>query len=477
MFLPLYVNPKYTSDARWKSLADLLRWTRERSGVIAQAVPLLPVAWQGEALPQFTDQAALPRQPYGYAHGAPDSGLVALRNPWIAPQAYRLVLDDRLGFPREAADLDAISLYPEPREYGKGLKFGDALEIPLAPYETVVLSIRAGQSLEGLPSASSAIGSQVAVTRSNCGLQRVAFSDSQGARGPDWTSPLGDAASAVRVTLNADVTVTAPRGELLILCEGAQSPAGPVGRLTVNDRDVAARAVFSAAGWSATLLPHHEHWLFLRVPLDEGENRIVGELFASSDSTDISAWVWATRPGGAGAYPGSLPQPETISLDGAALLDPVAVSELPPATERIERPVERILGLFLDLLEPISVTQGWGTLQRNQSVWEKPMVIGGKPFARGLGTHAPSKIVYALEGKFRRFQSWVGADANTSPTITFEVRVDGVKRWESELMTRESPPVWIDLDVSGARMLELVVGDAGSLPADHADWAEARLLY
>ena len=34
------------------------------------------------------------------------------------------------------------------------------------------------------------------------------------------------------------------------------------------------------------------------------------------------------------------------------------------------------------------------------------MVINGRQFIRGLGTHAPSRIVFALEGKYRRFQTW-----------------------------------------------------------------------
>jgi hypothetical protein len=132
--------------------------------------------------------------------------------------------------------------------------------------------------------------------------------------------------------------------------------------------------------------------------------------------------------------------------------------------------------VFLDALAPVSVKQGWGTLQKNRSVWEKPMVINGRQFIRGLGTHAPSRIVFALEGKYRRFQTWAGADGHTYPTVTFEVWVDGVKRWHSGLMTRDTAAAWIDIDVSAAKRLELVVGDAGDFMGDHADWAEARLL-
>jgi len=144
---------------------------------------------------------------------------------------------------------------------------------------------------------------------------------------------------------------------------------------------------------------------------------------------------------------------------------------------KAQRPVEQIDGVFMDAIEPAAITQGWGTLQRNKSVWERPLTIAGRRFARGLGTSSQTRIAYALDGGYRRFQSWVGADGATSPSVTFEVWVDGQKKWESGLMRRDDAAKWTDVDVTGARSLELVVGDAGDgITADHADWAGARLL-
>ncbi len=476
MFLPLYVNPRHMNDARWKSLAELLRWTRSHADFLSQATPLLPVDWQVGPMPHFSDAGTMPRQPYGYAHAGEDEALIVLRNPWIARQSYELRLDNLLANWTNDRELDAVSLYPEPRVYAQGVKVGQPLNVALAPYETVVLRIAGSQTVADLPVVDSAVGSQLAITRANCSLQQVTFEDSKDVRGPNWTSLLGEAASAVRVTLDADVTVSAPAGELLILCEGEKSPATPIGQVLINGQPVATTPLFSDTGWSATLLPKHEHWTFVRVPLQRGENRITGELYASSDSSTISAWLWATKPGSSSSYPATLPQPEIISLDSAVLIASTKVDSLPVAEHRMPRPVERIDGVYLDRLEPASVSQGWGQLQRNQSVWEKPMVVGGTPFTRGLGTHAPSKLVYALDGKYRRFQSWAGADGNTSPTVTFEVWIDGAKKWETGLITRDSPPQRVDLDITGAKTLELIVGSSGDLGADHADWADAKLL-
>ena len=307
-------------------------------------------------------------------------------------------------------------------------------------------------------------------------LQRVEFREAAAWHGPDWTCPLGNVSSAIRLTCEANVRVTAPHTELLLLYEGKQTPAAPVGRLTVNGRQVEVKTTSSDAGWAAAVLPVHEHWLFVRAPLEKGDNAIFLDQFASHDCTQVSAWLWATKPGEASTNPKSLPQPELISLDGASLLASTDVARLPSETERVDRPVERIDGRFLDALEPVSVSQGWGTLQKNRSVWEKPLTIGNRRFLRGLGTHAPSTIVFSLDGQYRRFQAWAGADANTRPSVTFEVWVDGVQKWHSGLMTRETPAAWVDVDISGAKTLKLVVGDAGDLTSDHADWAEAKLL-
>jgi len=99
-----------------------------------------------------------------------------------------------------------------------------------------------------------------------------------------------------------------------------------------------------------------------------------------------------------------LPSPETISLDAQPLLSPI---DSTAATRLVQsqRPVAKIDGIFLDALDPVSCVQGWGKLQKNQSVWEKPMTIAGRRFRRGLGTHADARIVYDVGGRYRRFSA------------------------------------------------------------------------
>ncbi|MFD2612427.1 NPCBM/NEW2 domain-containing protein [Paenibacillus gansuensis] len=123
---------------------------------------------------------------------------------------------------------------------------------------------------------------------------------------------------------------------------------------------------------------------------------------------------------------------------------------------------------------------GWGNIQRDKSSDGKPITLNDVVYAKGLGTHAASTIVYTLGGEYARFQSAVGVDDETygNGEVSFEVWLDGVKAFDSGIMTATSETQFIDLDISGVNELKLVVtnGSAGG-DWDHADWGDARILY
>ena len=95
----------------------------------------------------------------------------------------------------------------------------------------------------------------------------------------------------------------------------------------------------------------------------------------------VSAWVWAKKAGSVevGDYPNVLPQPETISLDGANLLKAVDEQAASTTTKTAERPVERIDGVFLDAMDAPLVRSAKGGLRKNVSFskdrWSLPVDI------------------------------------------------------------------------------------------------------
>ncbi|MHB1456959.1 MAG: alpha-galactosidase, partial [Armatimonadota bacterium] len=289
MFIPMYLNPKYMNDARWQSLAALLKWARANAGTLQKTVPLIPASWQSGEMPLLIDTQPIPREPYGYAHLSGNRGMVVLRNPWAAPQSYILKLDETVGLSVSASRMSAVSIYPELRLYGKDLHFGDKLDVHLAPYETVVLSI--GLRNKQQQNLSDVGKSYLKVSDLKQTLSRVKFDISEPVTGPNWTYTLGDVSSALQMNLEGTVEVASPQASLLLFLEGATSPATPLYTIKVNGQSVMAEVNASITGWYAGN-PTTDHWTLLRVPLMKGSSNISVDLMAGNDCTKVSAWVW-----------------------------------------------------------------------------------------------------------------------------------------------------------------------------------------
>jgi hypothetical protein len=108
----------------------------------------------------------------------------------------------------------------------------------------------------------------------------------------------------------------------------------------------------------------------------------------------------------------------------------------------------------------------------------RTITIAGRAFPRGLGTHAAGRLVYHLPaGRFRRFHAFVGHDEGAlTGVVEFEVWLDGKRVYTSGPMDRAAPARAVDIDISGAEVLELRTLDGGDgIDCDHADWADARL--
>jgi hypothetical protein len=326
-FLPLYVNPAYMDAPRWKALGQFLQWSRRNAKLLEETVPILPSAWREGKVPRFSNDAPMPREPYGYAHWKGGKGLVALRNPWIMPQHLALRLDDSLGADRSMKHLNIVSLYPEPRLYASGARFGDTLHIPLAPYETVVLSVAAQQQLRGLPKATDVVCRKIVVGSPSWELRRLKSGESTSGSPSDGTATIRSASSALELSFSADVTVGSPTAELLLLTESPNPVPHPAqASLLVDGKEVALTSSSSAKGWAATGQPAREHWLFLNGPVPAGRHRVALKLLAEDAPLKLSAWLWATKPGGdLPTYPNALPSPETVSLDAQPLLSPTDV--------------------------------------------------------------------------------------------------------------------------------------------------------
>ena len=142
---------------------------------------------------------------------------------------------------------------------------------------------------------------------------------------------------------------------------------------------------------------------------------------------------------------------------------------------------------LLSTMTPVGTpTNGWGPIEKDMSVGEqaagdgRTITIGNIPYAKGIGVHAPSEIIYNLNGTCSgNFVSDVGVDdeVGDNGSVVFQVYLDGVLAFDSGIMRGTDPRDNVNVSVAGKNQLRLVVTDAGDGKSyDHADWAGARVM-
>lgn len=110
----------------------------------------------------------------------------------------------------------------------------------------------------------------------------------------------------------------------------------------------------------------------------------------------------------------------------------------------------------------------------------QPITLAGVVYPHGIGTLSINELIVDLKGQATRFVSMVGIDdaARTGQgSVTVEVWVDNGKRLISSVIKAGDPPIKVDVDLTGARFLELLIDDGNDVSTgDYADWGGA-LIY
>ncbi len=134
---------------------------------------------------------------------------------------------------------------------------------------------------------------------------------------------------------------------------------------------------------------------------------------------------------------------------------------------------------------PFTSTNGWGPVERDTSNGENqagdghPIALDGTTFAKGLGVHANGDVSVYLGGNCSRLTATVGVDDEVggAGSVTFAIVADGRTLTTTPVLTGSSASVPIDVDLTGAQQLDLLIGDGGNGNGnDHGDWAQAQLV-
>ena len=146
---------------------------------------------------------------------------------------------------------------------------------------------------------------------------------------------------------------------------------------------------------------------------------------------------------------------------------------------------EDILGMFskryLSDMKPVKAIQPEAALSMDKECYRKgPLTIRKREFAKGLGVHAASEVIYQLdpEDNWKMFTANVGLDnsGGNVGTVEFLIYTDGKLAARSGKLTAsmEAVPIWAD--VTNCKELKLVVSDADDgIFGDIADWCDAAL--
>ncbi|MFT7487654.1 MAG: dienelactone hydrolase, partial [Candidatus Promineifilaceae bacterium] len=128
--------------------------------------------------------------------------------------------------------------------------------------------------------------------------------------------------------------------------------------------------------------------------------------------------------------------------------------------------------------EAASYVESFWRVLNDKGVEGKPLSVGGKKYARGLGVHAKSVITFPLNGQFAAFHVVPGPDDAHKGLLEMKILVDGKEVFaSSKISSAGYKAEALDMSVAGAKELTLVVTDAGNgKGGDHASWADAYLM-
>lgn len=141
--------------------------------------------------------------------------------------------------------------------------------------------------------------------------------------------------------------------------------------------------------------------------------------------------------------------------------------------------------VYVDDMDLSFISSGWKSPQPRRAVDNDSIIINGKYYARGVGSHATCVIPIALNGTAERFYAEVGIDDKIkiaamkdkgSATVGFFAVVDGKVAWKADTVRWGKTHV-MDIDLRGAKNLYLVADQLGGSHHDHVDWGEAWITY
>ncbi|HEX6449228.1 MAG TPA: NPCBM/NEW2 domain-containing protein [Trebonia sp.] len=132
----------------------------------------------------------------------------------------------------------------------------------------------------------------------------------------------------------------------------------------------------------------------------------------------------------------------------------------------------------LDQLSWLSAVNGYSSIGINENHYGGPLSIHGTVYPHGLWVNSVATLYYYLGGNCSTFTSDLGLDDSDKSTgaVDYQFHADGKQIYDSGVVTNSTPTVHASVNVSGAKVLELHVGEGnGTINYGNADFGDPQL--
>lgn len=133
---------------------------------------------------------------------------------------------------------------------------------------------------------------------------------------------------------------------------------------------------------------------------------------------------------------------------------------------------------YLDTLNWLSATNGYGPVLIDKNYYGGPLTIHGVGYAHGLWTNSPANLTYYLGGNCTAFTADLGLDGSDAGqgAVDYKISADGTQIFDSGVVTNSTPTVHASVAVTGKRILQIAVAEGNGTPTyGNADIAAPRL--
>jgi alpha-galactosidase len=132
----------------------------------------------------------------------------------------------------------------------------------------------------------------------------------------------------------------------------------------------------------------------------------------------------------------------------------------------------------LDQLSWLSAVNGFSSIGINENHYGGPLSIHGTVYSHGLWVNSVATLYYYLGGNCTTFTTDLGLDDSDkgAGAVTYQFYADGNEVYDSGVITNSTPTVHASVNVSGAKILELYVGEGnGTINFGNADFGDPQL--